>query len=61
MSMLCGRSRLAALDFVVKPFDERRLARTMERVRRALDERAVMIQQQSALHRYLQQPRRAAA
>ena len=46
---------LAALDFVVKPFDERRLARTMERVRHALDERAVMIQKQSALHQYLQQ------
>ena len=46
---------LAALDFVVKPFDERRLGRTMERVRRALDERATMIQKQAALQQYLEQ------
>lgn len=45
---------LAALDYVVKPFDERRLARTMERVRRALAERETLAQRQTALRDYLQ-------
>ncbi len=46
---------LAALDYVVKPFDERRLAATMARVGQALDERATLAQRQSAIRRYLQQ------
>jgi len=44
---------LAALDYVVKPFDERRLAQTMERVRRALAERAILAEKQAALRKYL--------
>jgi two-component system response regulator LytT len=44
---------LAALDYVVKPFDERRLAVTMTRIRRALAERAVLDQKQTALRDYL--------
>lgn len=46
---------LAALDYVVKPFDERRLQATMERVRRALAERAVLQERQLALHEFLSQ------
>jgi len=48
---------LAALDYVLKPFDERRLARTMERVRQALKERAVLDRRQSAVRAYLGQAR----
>jgi len=44
---------LAALDYVLKPFDERRLAKMMERVRRALEERAVLAEKQAALRGYL--------
>ena len=44
---------LAALDYVVKPFDERRLAQTVERIRQALDERATLTQRQTALREYL--------
>jgi two-component system response regulator LytT len=44
---------LAALDYVVKPFDERRLETTIARVRRALDERAVLEQRQAAMRDYL--------
>jgi DNA-binding LytR/AlgR family response regulator len=46
---------LAALDYVVKPFDERRLARTVERVRQALDERTTLARRQAALREYLLQ------
>jgi DNA-binding LytR/AlgR family response regulator len=46
---------LAALDYVVKPFDERRLARTMERARRVLAERASLEERQGVLREYLQQ------
>jgi DNA-binding LytR/AlgR family response regulator len=46
---------LAALDYVVKPFDERRLAQTMIRVRHALDERATLAQRQAAIRQYLMQ------
>lgn len=46
---------LAALDYIVKPFDERRLAKTMERVRRALDERSMLTEKQTALRNYLRQ------
>ncbi|MGD8623733.1 MAG: LytTR family DNA-binding domain-containing protein, partial [Anaerolineae bacterium] len=44
---------LAALDYVVKPFDERRLARTVDRLRRALAERGTRERWQAALHDYL--------
>ena len=44
---------LAALDYVVKPFDERRLAQTVERVRQALSERTLLAQRQAALREYL--------
>ena len=44
---------LAALDYVVKPFDERRLAQTVERVRQALTERATLARRQAALREYL--------
>ena len=44
---------LAALDYVVKPFDERRLEKTVRRVRRALEERATFEQRQAALRDYL--------
>jgi DNA-binding LytR/AlgR family response regulator len=46
---------LAALDYVVKPFDERRLAQTMERVRQALAERDTLARRQAALREYLLQ------
>jgi DNA-binding LytR/AlgR family response regulator len=46
---------LAALDYVVKPFDERRLAQTVDRIRQVLGERAVLAERQMALRRYLQQ------
>jgi DNA-binding LytR/AlgR family response regulator len=45
---------LAALDYVVKPFDEERLAQTVERVRQALDERATLEKRQTAMRDYLQ-------
>jgi len=44
---------LAALDYVVKPFDERRLAHTAERIRGALAERAQIQQSQAALRAFL--------
>lgn len=44
---------LAALDYVVKPFDERRLTRTLTRVRQALTERVLLEQKQSTLREYL--------
>jgi len=45
---------LAALDYVVKPFDERRLAQTLQRVQLVLSERAVLGQKQAGLRDYLQ-------
>jgi two-component system, LytTR family, response regulator LytT len=51
---------LAALDYVVKPFDERRLEATMNRVRRALAERATLEKRQAALREYLAQAAPAA-
>jgi DNA-binding LytR/AlgR family response regulator len=44
---------LAALDYVVKPFNEQRLAQTMERVRRLLDQRDRLALRQEALQKYL--------
>ena len=44
---------LAALDYVVKPFDERRLAQTVERIHQALVERGTLAQKQAAMREYL--------
>ena len=52
---------LAALDYVVKPFDEQRLALTMERVRQALAESALAAQKETAVRQYLQQANPSAA
>jgi hypothetical protein len=38
---------------VVKPFDERRLAQTLGRVRHALGERAALAERQAAMSAYL--------
>jgi len=46
---------LAALDYIVKPFNERRLAQTVARLRQAPAEHGVLAQQQIALRNYLQQ------
>ncbi len=46
---------LAALDYVVKPFDERRLAKTAERICHTLKERAMLAEKQNALRTYLAQ------
>ena len=46
---------LAALDYVVKPFDERRLVQTVERIRQSLAERATLTQRRAAMRAYLQQ------
>jgi two-component system response regulator LytT len=46
---------LAALDYVVKPFDERRLAQTAARIRQTLGERSLLDQQHALLQRYLQE------
>jgi DNA-binding LytR/AlgR family response regulator len=40
---------LAALDYVVKPFNERRLEATLARIRRAFAERTILEEKQSAL------------
>jgi DNA-binding LytR/AlgR family response regulator len=45
---------LAALDYVVKPFDERRLDQTIMRARQTLIERAALVQKRAALRGYLQ-------
>jgi DNA-binding LytR/AlgR family response regulator len=45
---------LAALDYVVKPFNEQRLAQTMIRIRQALAEREPFQERQAALQDYLQ-------
>ncbi len=44
---------LAALDYVVKPFSEQRLAQTMIRIRQALAEREPFQERQAALREYL--------
>jgi DNA-binding LytR/AlgR family response regulator len=46
---------LAALDYIVKPFNERRLAQTVERLRQSLVEHEALAQQQTAVRDYLQQ------
>ncbi|GJM42321.1 MAG: DNA-binding response regulator [Ardenticatenaceae bacterium] len=45
---------LAALDYVVKPFSEQRLAQTMIRIRQALAERGTYLERQQALKGYLE-------
>jgi DNA-binding LytR/AlgR family response regulator len=45
---------LAALDYIVKPFAEQRLAQTMQRIRKTLAEQEQLAQKQSALRNYLQ-------
>ena len=44
---------LAALDYIVKPFSEQRLAQTMVRIRQMLAEREEREEQQAALRGYL--------
>lgn len=46
---------LAALDYVVKPFNDRRLAQTVDRLRQALAEHSALTQKQTAVRDYLQQ------
>ena len=46
---------LAAIDYVVKPFDEQRLAQTMTRIRQNLAQQQTREQQQTSLRNYLQQ------
>jgi DNA-binding LytR/AlgR family response regulator len=45
---------LAALDYIVKPFAEQRLAQTMQRIRKTLAEQEQLAQKQRALRTYLQ-------
>lgn len=45
---------LAALDYIVKPYSEARLAQAVVRIRRALEQREHRVQQQDALRSYLQ-------
>ena len=44
---------LAALDYVVKPFDETRLAATLTRVRQALSDRDLRVARQDGMRAYL--------
>ena len=46
---------LAAVDYIVKPFDERRLAQTVERIGRILAERELAARHHQALANYLSQ------
>jgi len=46
---------LAALDYVMKPFDERRLAKTMDRIQQAFDERNLLAERQNIMRNYLKQ------
>ena len=45
---------LAALDYLVKPFSEQRLAQTMQRIRKTLAEQEQLAQKQQAMRTYLQ-------
>lgn len=44
---------LAALDYIVKPFDERRLVQTVERIKQTLYERALLTRKQTVLREFL--------
>jgi len=44
---------IAALDYVVKPFDERRLARTVERIRATVAEQSELAQSRAALQEFI--------
>jgi DNA-binding LytR/AlgR family response regulator len=46
---------LAALDYVLKPFDDQRLAQTLARIRQALAERTALTQMRTGLQTYLEQ------
>jgi DNA-binding LytR/AlgR family response regulator len=46
---------LAVLDYVVKPFNDRRLAQTVSRLRQTLAEHSALTQKQTAVRDYLQQ------
>jgi DNA-binding LytR/AlgR family response regulator len=46
---------LAALDYVLKPFDEQRLAHTFSRIRQAFAERTALTQMRAGLQTYLDQ------
>ena len=46
---------LAALDYIVKPFSEQRLAQTMVRIRAALTTQAERVERQEAMRGYLQE------
>ena len=46
---------LSAIDYIVKPFDERRLTKTVERIQQALNQRALFTEKQQALRYYLAQ------
>jgi two-component system response regulator LytT len=46
---------LAALDYVLKPFDEQRLAQTLTRIQQALAERSALLQMRAGLQTYLDQ------
>jgi DNA-binding LytR/AlgR family response regulator len=46
---------LAALDYVLKPFDEQRLGQTLARIQKALAERSALEQMRTGLQAYLNQ------
>ena len=46
---------LAALDYIVKPFHETRLAQTMVRIHEALQQQELLAARQQALHTYLRE------
>ena len=46
---------LAALDYVLKPFDDHRLAQTLARIRQALAERTALTHMRTGLQTYLEQ------
>ena len=45
---------LEALDYVLKPFSEKRLAQTLERIRQSLEDKALVREQQAVLRSFLQ-------
>ncbi len=49
---------LAAIDYVVKPFSEQRIAQTMIRIRQILNQRDQLNAKQSAMQSYLEQQER---
>ncbi len=45
---------LEALDYVLKPFNEKRLAQTLERIQQSLEDKTLLREQQAVLRSYLQ-------